>query len=161
MSKVRQSAPYEALFGSISNLARKRESDLCLPSGTWESLTRAASFVFSLGRWKHGSAAASLLRHRASPNPPEPPPNSPSPVEPLFRTDIQWGYPPNHAKQMFRKFRLQIPEKVVFCFCVCCSCIAFGFVKRSQGQTCGLFLRPKAAVTLKRGSEFEAPNSSI
>jgi hypothetical protein len=50
---------------------------------------------------------------------------------------------------------------VVLCLCVCCSCIAFGCVKRSQGQTCGLFLRLRAAVTLKRGSDFEAPNSSI
>jgi hypothetical protein len=75
----------------------------------------------------------------------------------ILRRVMSAGY----QKQLARRFPLQFSGIVVSFYCVCCSCIAFGFVKRSQGQTCGLFLRPETAGTLKRGSDFEASNSSI
>src|SRR5580704_339128 len=113
------------------------------------------------GRLKPGSAEDSPCPRPVSPNPQALKSNSRSTAKSRSRIDTPRVMTAGYQKQLAQRFHLQFSGKVVLFYCVCCSCIAFGFVKRSQGQTCGLFLRPETAGTLKRGSDFEAPNSSI
>ena len=49
---------------------------------------------------------------------------------------------------------------MVFCFCVCCSCLTLEVVKGLQGNTCGLFcITAEGSRTLVRGFGREASDS--